>query len=153
MSDPTSPALPGLSIREATAIDAAAIVALVAELAASMGEESPLTPAYAKEFVQRPGCVVLLAERHGHALGLLSLTLRPNLYHAADCCQIEELVVAAAARGQGIGGALVRAAVERATRAGCAEISVSTLLDNAAAQRLYRAHGLTDESLLLERHL
>ncbi len=60
---------------------------------------------------------------------------------------------AADARGQGIGGALVREAIEGAVRSGCAEISVSTMADNAAAQRLYRAHGLTDESLLLERHL
>jgi ribosomal protein S18 acetylase RimI-like enzyme len=37
--------------------------------------------------------------------------------------------------------------------AGCAEISVSTSADNEAAQRLYFEAGLTEASVLLEKHV
>ena len=52
-----------------------------------------------------------------------------------------------------IGSALVLRAIEHARARGSAELSVSTMPDNAAALRLYRRHGLTDEAVLLERHL
>ena len=43
--------------------------------------------------------------------------------------------------------------MERAAQAGCAEVSVSTMAGNEGAIRFYRAHGMVDEAVLLERHL
>jgi ribosomal protein S18 acetylase RimI-like enzyme len=147
----------GLVIRQANEADAKAIVTLIGQLAGAISETSTLVSALTAEYVcaylRHPGCAVLLAERDGAVLGLLSLTMRPNLYHAADCCLIEEFIVDQGARSQGIGGALVKEAIRRAGAQGCAEISVSTMPDNTGAARFYRAHGLTDEALLLERHL
>ena len=37
--------------------------------------------------------------------------------------------------------------------AGCAEVSVSTDAENEAAQKVYFDAGLTEASLLLEKHL
>lgn len=142
-----------LLIRLANDADAEAIIVLVGQLAGSFGETSPLTIEYVHDYLRRPGCMVLVAERAGQVLGLLSLTMRPNLYHAADCCLIEEFVVDERARGQGIGSALIEEVLRRAAGLGCAEVSVSTMPDNAGALRFYRAHGLTDEAILLERHL
>jgi len=36
---------------------------------------------------------------------------------------------------------------------GCAEVSVSTMPDNVDALQFYKAHGLVDEAILLEKHL
>jgi ribosomal protein S18 acetylase RimI-like enzyme len=94
----------------------------------------------------------LLADLNGKVVGLISYTLRPNLYHSALCGVIEELVVSEASRGQGIGHALIAEVITRLQALECAEISVSTLMENRDAQRFYRSHGLVDEAILLERH-
>ena len=49
--------------------------------------------------------------------------------------------MAPAARGRGIARALMRAAIERASRRGPCALYLEVAEDNAAAQRLYRALG------------
>lgn len=139
--------------RDATPADAAAIVALVQELAADEGDTSSLDQAYVNRYLAHPGSGLLLAEEQGRAIGLLGYTIRPDLYHAGPGGFIEILIVHGPRRGQGVGHALLSAFMDRAQRLGCIEVSVTTGLENHAAQRLYRAHGLVDEALLLEKHL
>lgn len=144
-------------LRDAHPGDEAAVVRLIGALAAAEGESSPITPAFVGLYLATPNCFLLLAEAETPAaaepiVGLLAYSLRPDLYHAAPSVMIDQLIVSAAARGQGIGGALLAEVVRRAQAAGAAEISVTTMDDNADAQRFYRAHGLVDEALFLERH-
>jgi len=77
----------------------------------------------------------------------------PGLFHAADSGLIESLVIAEGRRGEGIGRQLLQTAVRLLEEAGCAEISVSTGADNEAAQKLYFDAGLTEASVLLEKHV
>ena len=95
---------------------------------------------------------ILLAEQHDQVIGLLSYSLRPDLYHAGQVCLIEELVVEAAQRGQGVGSALLTELLSRLSAAGCVEVALAVMSDNAPAIKLYRQHGLTDEALFLEKH-
>jgi ribosomal protein S18 acetylase RimI-like enzyme len=141
------------TIRDATPADAAAVVGLVAELARSEGWPLELSEEYVPTYLAFPGARVLLAERDGGAVGLLAFCVRPGLFHAGDIGYIDELVVAPAARRTGVATRLLQTAMDRMAAHGCKEISLSTGLDNAEAQRLYRSLGLTEESLLLERHL
>jgi len=142
-----------VTIRDATAADAAAIVGLIAELADAEDWPLELTEAYVPIYLAFLGTGVLLAERDREAVGLLAYCVRPGLFHAGDSGSIDELVVAPAARRTGVATELLRAAMELMAARGCKEISLSTGFDNAEAQRLYRSLGLTEESLLLERHL
>ena len=64
---------------------------------------------------------------------------------------IEELVVAASWSGQGVGGALLDELLKRLEQQGCAEVSVTTMPDNAGAIRFYKSHGLTGEAVYLEK--
>jgi hypothetical protein len=80
-------------IHHAGPFDAAAIVRLIQELAESLGEQSPITPDYTQNYFSTPGRGILLAEQDGASIGLLSYSIRPNLYHAAPTALIEELVV------------------------------------------------------------
>jgi ribosomal protein S18 acetylase RimI-like enzyme len=141
-----------IPIREAQPSDAAAIAALIHELAESSGETSPITAEYARHYLAQPGSRALLAVQQEGVIGLLSYSIRPNLYHAANSAQIEELVVASAWRGKGVGGALLEALLLRLEAAGVAEVSVTTLPDNEDAIRFYRSHGLVDEAVFLEKH-
>lgn len=140
-------------IRPALEKDVPAIISLIAELADTIGETSPLTGEYVLSYLAAPGSTVLVAEDEGRALGLLSYSLRPNLYHANNSCLIEELIVTLSAQGQGIGGMLVDALLDRMNTGSCAEISVTTMPDNLGAQKFYRAHGFIDEAIFLEKHL
>jgi ribosomal protein S18 acetylase RimI-like enzyme len=141
-----------LCVLPATPRDAAEVAALVRELARSTNETSPVDERSVRTFLRRPGCGALLARRSGATLGMVSYTVRPNLYHAADCCLIEELIVSGNARRQGVGRALLEAVTRMARERRCAEISVSTGTDNREALAIYRSAGYTDEAVLLERH-
>jgi ribosomal protein S18 acetylase RimI-like enzyme len=141
-----------LSLRDALPADARAITALVGGMAEEDQEYSPITEAYAAEYLASPGSGILIAELEGSPAGMLSYSIRPGLFHAAPSCLIELLWVRADARGRGAGGALLQALLERAAALGCAEVSVSTMPGNAGAIRFYRRHGLTEEAVYLERH-
>jgi ribosomal protein S18 acetylase RimI-like enzyme len=140
-------------IRQAQHGDAQLIVALIQELGASVGYPSPISEKFARLYLEFPGCHALLAEANGQAIGLLSYSIQPDLFHAANSCLIDELVVRASERDQGVGGALMSALLEEAAAAGCVEVSVSTMPENEGAQRFYRSYGLVDEAVFLEKHL
>jgi hypothetical protein len=142
-----------ITFREATPKDAGTIIQLIDELASSIGERSSLGEAYVEKYLLFPGCKVLLAEEGGQTAGLLSYVIRPNLYHAGETCLIEEFVVRESLRGRGVGGALLNELIYRLGSLGCVEMSVSTMPDNAEAIQFYKAHGLIDEAILLEKHL
>jgi len=136
----------------AAAADADAVAELVHELAREAGETSRVDAAYVRRWLAFPGRVVLVAAVAAERVGFLAYSLNPNLWHAADCCLIEDLYVKPAWRGRGIGGALVARVVAEGSRAGWAEVSVSTGRDNRAALALYRRQGLDEEWVLLEKH-
>ncbi len=139
-------------IRDATRDDYGTIVRLIRQLAEDAGEEACPTEEDVERYLSFPGSGALLAEKEGGVVGLLTYNIRPGLYHAGDCCVIDELVVDRAARGRGIGSALLGHLLLEQERTGCAEVAVSCLRDNERAIRLYRRHGLVDDALLLERH-
>ena len=139
-------------VRDAKTDDAEVVAELIRLLAASEDDVSPITTDYIATYLDTNGRHALLAERDGSAVGLLTYSFHPNLYHAATSGVVDIVVVRPEARGAGVGDALVAEAMRRFTAAGCAEASVSTGLDNEPAKALYRKHGLTEEALLLERH-
>lgn len=66
---------------------------------------------------------------------------------------VSDLVVAEAARGRGIGRALLRAAEACVREAGVASVRLSVLAGNDGAIALYEAQGFTPVELELEKKL
>jgi ribosomal protein S18 acetylase RimI-like enzyme len=141
-----------VTVRHAGPGDEAAVVRLVREMAEGEGDASPVDEHYARRFLASPVNGALLACDGDEVVGLLGYAVTPGLYHAADSGLIELLVVTGARRNQGIGRRLVETALRVFEAAGCAEASVSTGAGNEAAQKVYRDAGLTESSLLLEKH-
>ncbi len=141
------------TIRAAGAADAAAITALIREMAAAFGERSAIEPSWVEAFLARGDAGAFVADIESEVIGVVTWFLFPGLYHAADCATVDEAVVTAAHRGRGVGTALLRHTMAHLEGLGVAEIGISTGLENEGAQRLYRRLGFTDASLLLERHL
>ena len=142
-----------VAVRTAVPTDAPILATLLEALAASLGEPCPARSEYAAEVLRTGRCQVLLAVRDGAALGMLSYYLHPSLYHAADSCLIEELVVAPEARGQGVGAVLLEEAMHRARQRGCVEVGLSVMNSNRDAQRFYEQHGFEADAVYMERHL
>jgi ribosomal protein S18 acetylase RimI-like enzyme len=139
-------------IRPAVEQDSVSIERLISELAESIGETSPISAQYVTQYLETPGGFILLAEKSRQVVGLLSYSIRPNLYHAADSCLIEEFVVRQSERGKGIGGELLEALFQQLASQNCAEVSVTTMPDNQKAIDFYKAHGMVDEAVFLEKH-
>jgi len=111
-----------------------------------------------------------LAAHHGHApvttledlrrdvMGThpwVHILVAPGLGYAALCPLVQlhfgvrgmdmhHLFVVDAARGTGVGRALIAASIEHAKGAGCRFMTVGTHPDNIAAQAVYRAVGFED---------
>jgi ribosomal protein S18 acetylase RimI-like enzyme len=141
-----------VDIRDACGADALAVCALVRELAASSGERTPITDAWVREFQSFPGNGMLVAADGGEVVGVLSFSSRPSLFHAGTSGLIEDLVVTARRRRQGIGKLLVEAFLARARSRAWVEVSVSTSRDNRQALDFYRRLGLDEEYVFLEKH-
>jgi ribosomal protein S18 acetylase RimI-like enzyme len=141
-----------VEIRPATALDAPAAVGLMAQLGEfGHGQVDPGVEERLRTMIESPQYAILVAEAgQGQVVGLLTMSQRWTLWHAGPCALIEELVVDEGARRQGIGRALIQAALDWARAQGCSEVELSTEPDNLKAQAFYRRLGFESTALLLE---
>jgi len=140
-----------MRVRRARPEDEAAVAALMEQLESTV--HSVVAPGLKARFVQMLTLdhhAVWVAEDEGRVVGLVTASLRPTLYHSGPSALIDELVVDANARGQGVGRALIEAVVTWALQRGASEVEVSTGMDNEAAQALYQRCGFRVEAVLLE---
>lgn len=79
----------------------------------------------------------VVAERAGELLGLAHFLYHRSTIQLAPSCYLQDLFAAAAARGNGIGRALIDAVYEHARQAGCPRVYWQTHETNAAAMQLY----------------
>jgi ribosomal protein S18 acetylase RimI-like enzyme len=74
-------------------------------------------------------------------LGLLSYSVRADLYHAGNSVLIEGLVAEEKRRRQGIRGALMDALIGRLHGLGCKELCLVVMSDNEGAIFFVRGMG------------
>ncbi|MEV5545021.1 GNAT family N-acetyltransferase [Streptomyces sp. NPDC052309] len=89
----------------------------------------------------------LVAELGGEVVGYVRLGFPTELASNRHVRQIRGLAVADAARGAGVGRALVRAAVEEARREGARRVTLRVLGHNTAARKLYESEGFVVEGV------
>ncbi|MFQ6099956.1 MAG: GNAT family N-acetyltransferase [Anaerolineae bacterium] len=131
--------VPGIVIREARAEDEARVLELL-PLIPSNADMSPVEmQAAAQRFRESLAMDVLVAEIDGHVVGFLALSFVPAL--SGLRALIDDLAVDPAYRRQGIGAALVEAAIQRADRRGATHLLVDTSRGDPAARDFYQACG------------
>jgi GNAT superfamily N-acetyltransferase len=132
-----------LKIREASIEDAGPIASLLTEL--GYPASAAAIPGRLAAVTGTPGRV-LIAERDGAVLGVVSVT-RLNLFHRSEpVALLSALVVRAEHRGEGVGGALVEAAARQATVWGCGALELTSRDDRDAAHRFYVSLGFESGS-------
>lgn len=136
------------TFRRATLADLPAIVRLLADDPLGAGREryaEPLPDEYRRAFdaIERQGGNELIVAVDGGAIvGCLQLTLIPGLSRLGMMrAQIESVRVAGSARGQGLGEAMLRHAIERARQAGCGLVQLTTDKSRPDALRFYERLG------------
>jgi N-acetylglutamate synthase-like GNAT family acetyltransferase len=90
---------------------------------------------------------LLIAERDGHACGLISLNMVYSVAHGADLARITSLVVADDCLREGIGRRLLREVEVRARQAGISRIEVTSGPQRETAHAFYRGCGYSEGSL------
>lgn len=144
-----------MTVRVATEPDVPALLALYGELHPSDGK----VPAERAQQVWRVlsgqwGRTILVAECDGRVVGTVDCLLVPNLTHGCrPYLQVENVVVAAAARRSGVGSRLIHAATAAARAAGCYKIQLQSRVDRFAAHTFYESCGLTATATGYRRYL
>jgi ribosomal protein S18 acetylase RimI-like enzyme len=135
----------GIPIRQAEVEDAAEIARLLDDFNREFGEPTPGAEVLAAS-VRR-----LLAEGEMTALlagegpdGVAVLRFRPALWSEGLEAHLQELYVAPARRGGGIGRALLQGAVELGREKGADGIDLNTGETDTVARRLYESMGFTN---------
>lgn len=154
MSDPIP------TIRRATRDDVDPIVAMLADDELGRARERyerPLPRPYLDAFDAidaDPNQALLVAWEADRVLGVLQLTFTPYLtYQGGWRATVEGVRTAADARGRGIGGRLVRHAVERARERGCHVVQLTTDKRRDDARRFYEALGFVATHEGMKLHL
>ncbi len=153
MADPMmADSIPGLTFRTAGRRDVPDLVRLIADDALAIGGDSdPLDPLYAEAFdrmAAQPGNRMVLAELDGRPVGCFQLTVVHGLgRRGAARATIESVKVASDLRGRGIGGAMMRHAVDLARAEGCALVQLTTQTRRTDAHRFYKRLGFQDSHI------
>ncbi len=132
-------------IRLAGADDAPAFGRLLHAFNVEFGEATPDAETIAERAAPliESGEVTVLFAGEG-PYGFAELRFRPSLYTGALDAHLEELYVVPDRRGQGLGRALLEAAMEQARGRGAAHIDLGTGETDVAARALYESAGFTN---------
>ena len=96
---------------------------------------------------------MLVADEEGALLGVLTVSYNLAIRYGGEYAQLEDLIVAPAARGKNIGGLLVEAAVERARDRGCVEFGVYLVEATEHNRPFYKKYGFDYVGSELRRRL
>jgi GNAT superfamily N-acetyltransferase len=109
------------------------------------GPSDPLVLAGVQRLIRDPETEFLLAapQEDEPAAGVAQLRFRYGIWRAGGDCLLEDLFVSAAARGAGLGRALVEATLERARARGCRRVELDVNERNETALALYGAFGFS----------
>jgi ribosomal protein S18 acetylase RimI-like enzyme len=132
-------------IRLASAADAVTFGTLLHAFNVEFGDSTPNADVIAERaapLIESGELVVLLAGEGPD--GFAELRFRPSLYTGALDAYLEELYVVPERRGQGLGRALLEAAMKCARERGAAHIDLGTSEDDVAARALYESAGFTN---------
>jgi GNAT superfamily N-acetyltransferase len=128
--------------RLAQPADADAVAELLVEFRDWIGRSVPAADGV------RASVAVLMADAQTEFLlagdgpdGICQLRFRHSVWTGTDDCCIEDVFVRESARGNGLGRALVAAALDRARARGCTRVELDTNEENAAALALYGSFG------------
>lgn len=145
----------GVELRVATAADVPALVALLAALFAIEQDFAPDHDKQARGLagvISSPlGVVAVAATHEGDVVGMCSAQLVFSTAEGAWSAWVEDVVVAAAWRGRGVGRSLLGHVLDWAAARGATRAQLLVDLDNPPALGFYRHLGWAETQLAARR--
>ncbi|WP_018952517.1 GNAT family N-acetyltransferase [Thioalkalivibrio sulfidiphilus] len=141
-------------IRDAVADDIPAMVELLAQL---FSIEQDFVPDAEKQgrglalLLGQPGAHVLVAEREGRVVGMISVQTLVSTAEGGPVGLVEDLVVGEGHRGEGIGGRLLQGMEACAREMGLSRLQLLADMDNTSALDFYTRRGWRRTSLMALR--
>ena len=135
----------GRLVRRAELADAEAVGRLLHDFNTEYGDVTPgprRLAARVRQLLTEGQTMVLLAGAGPE--GVAVLRLRPSIWTEGLECYLAELYVVAHRRGEGLGRALMEAAIEHARREGADHMDLGTSEDDVAARALYESLGFSN---------
>ena len=133
------------AIRQATVADAPELARLLEDFNTEFDEDTPEREALAERIAELIEAGELLGLLAGDGPdGFAHLRFRPGVTTPGLEAYLEELYVAPRLRGQGMGRALLDAAMAAARERGATRMDLGTSVDDTAAIGLYEASGFTN---------
>ena len=145
-------------LRRAVQADLPAIVQMLADDALGAAREAAEVDdqhvAAFRAIEADPNQLLLVLDDGSAVVGCLQLSFIPGLSrHGAWRGQIEGVRVASSCRGQGLGRAMLDAAIAECRRRGCRLVQLTTNKLRTDAQRFYRSLGFVDSHEGMKLHL
>ena len=84
---------------------------------------------------------IVVAEEDNELLGMATVSYNLALRYAGEYCQLEELIVAPAARGKNVGGLLVKQTIKNAEERGCSEYGLYLVPSTEHNRAFYAKYG------------
>lgn len=134
--------------RLADPADAESVASLLIDFRDHLQESWPSDDAFragVRRLITDPETEYLLGFTDGdpEPLGVVQLRYRYGIWRAGIDCLVEDVFVREAARGSGLGRAMMAAAVERARARGARRMELDVNEGNSAALALYQAFGFS----------
>jgi GNAT superfamily N-acetyltransferase len=92
--------------------------------------------------------LILVVREEGRIVGMVNLLWTVSTFLGTKAALLEDLVVHPDHRGKGHGTNLLRAAIERASAAGCARVTLLTDASNREAQAFYERNGFVPSTMM-----
>jgi GNAT superfamily N-acetyltransferase len=126
--------------------EAVTVARLLVAFRDHMGRSWPSDNAFlasVERLMERGESHFLLGAPHDDAppAAVAQVRYRFGIWWAALDCNLEDLFVLESARGEGLGGSMVEAVIQRAYERECRRIELDTDEDNLAAIALYERYG------------
>ncbi len=133
-----------IAIREADAADLPRLLDLYRQLAVEGDTEVSADEAAARfaALAADPRHRIHVAEVDRRIVGTFAMIFIGGLSHGArDSCVVEDVVVAPALQGSGIGRQMMRFAMDRCAQGGCYKMVLSSHLQRESSHRFYEGLG------------
>jgi GNAT superfamily N-acetyltransferase len=141
-----------MHIVTATLADVPALSILLSELFSQEAEFTPNDEAQRRglaRIIADPGIGVILVAKDGEGvLGIANVLFTISTALGEPVAILEDVIVAAPARGAGVGGQLLDHAIAVARDRGCKRMTLLTDRTNEAAQRFYGRHGFAASPMI-----
>ena len=140
-----------MEIRQASSTDIPQLCVLLNSLFTQEAEFSPDTERQAiglGAIIEGDGIGdILVAVEAGEIIGMVNLLYTISTALGSRVAILEDMIIAPAFRGLGMGSLLLQQAIDFAKNKGCKRITLLTDSDNERAQQFYQKHGFELSSM------